>query len=139
MAISPQGGFSLRSLWPGGSLLCAQSPPYVLSYVLLLVQMAGGSPLMRRFFLFRCAIYSAGRKMWREAPEKIELLGLPAPISGEQQPFEGQMHGGAAASSFEVASFALCPCWLAFAGERKEREVTKVLPAYTSGIARAYR
>ena len=64
--------------------------------------------------------------MRREAPEKIELLGLPAPISGEQQPFEGQMHGGAAASSFDVASFALCPCWLAFAGgERKEREASK--------------
>ena len=63
--------------------------------------------------------------MRREAPEKIELLGLPAPISGEQQPFEDQMHGGAAASSFDVASFALCPCWLAFAGERKEREASK--------------
>ena len=63
--------------------------------------------------------------MRREAPENFELLGLPAPISGEQQPFEGQMHGGAAASSFEVASFALCPCWLAFAGERKEREASK--------------
>ena len=50
--------------------------------------------------------------MRREAPRKIRLLGLPAPISGEQQPFEGQMHAGAAASSFEVASFALCPCWL---------------------------
>ena len=63
--------------------------------------------------------------MRREAPRKIRLLGLPAPISGEQQPFEGQMHAGAAASSFEVASFALCPCWLAFAGERKEREAAK--------------
>ena len=64
--------------------------------------------------------------MRREAPDKIELLGLPAPISGEQQPFEGQMHGGAAASSFEVLSFAAwCPCWLAFAGERKEREASK--------------
>ena len=63
--------------------------------------------------------------MRREAPEIFELLGLPAPISGEQQPFEGQMHGGAAASSFDVASFALCPCWLAFAGERKEREASK--------------
>ena len=62
--------------------------------------------------------------MRREAPEKFELLGLPAPISGEQQPFEGQMHAGAAASSFEVA-FALCPCWLVFAGERKEREASK--------------
>ena len=61
--------------------------------------------------------------MRREAPENFELLGLPAPISGEQQPFEGQMHGGAAASSFEVASFALCPCWLVFAG--KEREGSK--------------
>ena len=64
--------------------------------------------------------------MRREAPENFELLGLPAPISGEQQPFEGQMHGGAAASSFDVASFALCPCWLAFAGgERIEREASK--------------
>ena len=49
-----QGGFSWRSLWPGGSLLCAQSPPYVLSYVLLLVQMAGGGPLMRLFFISVC-------------------------------------------------------------------------------------
>ena len=93
-----------------------EPPPYVLSYVLLLVQMAGGGSLMR-------AIYSTGREMRREAPRKIRLLGLPAPISGEQQPFEGQMHAGAAASSFEVASFALCPCWLVFAG--KEREGSK--------------
>ncbi len=60
--------------------------------------------------------------MRREFPRKIRLLGLPAPISGEQQPFEGQMHAGAAASSFEVASFALCPCWLVFAGKESERE-----------------
>ena len=58
--------------------------------------------------------------MRREAPENFELLGLPEPISGEQQPFEGQMHAGAAVSSFEVASFALCPCWLVFAGEERE-------------------
>ena len=76
-----------------------------------------------QIFLFRCAIYSAGMEMRREATRKIRLLGLPAPISGEQQPFEGQMHAGAAASSFEVASFALCPCWLVFAG--KEREGSK--------------
>ena len=68
-------------------------------------------------------LHSTGREMQREAPRKIRLLGLPAPISGEQQPFEGQMHAGAAASSFEVASFALCPCWLVFAG--KEREGSK--------------
>ena len=50
-----QGGFSWRSLRPGGSLLCARSPaPYVLSYVLLLVQMAGGGPLMRLFFISVC-------------------------------------------------------------------------------------
>ena len=49
-----QGGFLWRSLWPGGSLLCARSPPYVLSYVLLLVQMAGGGPLMRLFFISVC-------------------------------------------------------------------------------------
>ena len=112
-----QGGLKPAGLWPRGPPLCARSPPYVLSYVLLLVQMAGGGPLMR-------AIYSTGREMQREAPRKIRLLGLPAPISGEQQPFEGQMHAGAAASSFEVASFA---CVLAgwFLQERKEREANE--------------
>ena len=44
---SAQGGFLLRSLRPGGSLLFARSPSYVLSYVLLLVQMAGGGPVIR--------------------------------------------------------------------------------------------
>ena len=49
-----QGGLKPAGLCPGGSLLCAQSPPYVLSYVLLLVQMAGGGPLMRLFFISVC-------------------------------------------------------------------------------------
>ena len=49
-----QGGFSWRSPRRPPSLLCARSPPYVLPYVLLLVQMAGGGPLMRIFFISVC-------------------------------------------------------------------------------------
>ena len=73
-----QGGLKPAGLWPRGSPLCARSPPYVLPYVLLLVQMAGGGPLMRLFFYFGVLFIAQGAQSGAKRAI-FSVAGLAAP------------------------------------------------------------
>ena len=77
--LGPQGGFSWRSPRPPPPLeFVRRAPriraevPYVLSYVLLLVQMVGGGPLMRLLFYFGVLFIAREGKCGAKRREKFD-------------------------------------------------------------------
>ena len=76
------------------SLLCARSPPYVLSYVLLLVQMAGGGPLMAQPLFFVEALLRLLLERERHRDKSCIWMCDRAASAGTFLRMTGKQHGG---------------------------------------------
>ena len=119
-----QGGVKGQSCWRGGARLCARSPPHVLSYVLLLVQMAGGGPLMRLFFYFGVLFIAREGKCGAKRREKFDCWAC------QHQFLVNNSHSNARCTQelllLRLKSLLLL-CVLAgwFLQERKEREANE--------------